>query len=141
VQPVICLKFLNSRIYIDIDHHSAECPFRSLNARLFWSRAASVGFRFSRYALFAMFVRALLVGFSFGLRCRNLCAATLAGSGSWYIASARLSRTGIAGLPAARVTRRLSERQRAAKHNSTSQGPESPHAVLLACSMHFEYLT
>jgi hypothetical protein len=68
-----------------------------------------------------MFVRALFVGFSFRLRgCRNFCAAALAGAGSWYVARAGLSCSGVAGLPTARVARRLCEGQGAAKHNRTN---------------------
>ena len=88
-----------------------------------------------------MFVGALLVGFIFRLRrCGNFRAAALAGAGPWYIAGARLSSAGTAGLPPARVARRLREGQGAAKHNSTNHDPEFPHVFLLRYSMHLESL-
>lgn len=99
----------------------ARLPVLDLTVMSFWVRAASVGSRLGFCALFMMFVCALFVGLGFRLRrCWNFCAAALAGAGPWYIAGARLSRTGVAGLPTARVARRLRRRQGAAKHNRTN---------------------
>jgi len=101
-------------------------------ARSFWRRASRVRSRFSGCVLFVMFVGALLVRFSFGLcRCGNFRAAALAGAGPWHVACARLSGCGVAGLSAARVARRLGQRQGAAKHNRTNEGPKFRHSFLL----------
>ena len=103
-----------------------------LNYNLFRIRIASPGPRLSFCALLVMLLRALFVGFSFGLRrCGNFRAAALAGARPWHIACARLSCCGVAGLPAARVARRLGQRQGAAKHNRTNKGPKFPHSFLL----------
>ena len=96
----------------DIEHWPAGVPvLLSSTVKSFWVRIASVRSRLGLCAFFVMLPRALVMGFSLGLcRCRDFRAAALAGTGSWHVACARLSCTGVAGLPTARVARRLGKR-------------------------------